>query len=161
MVYSDIMDGSPPCAPNTVGSDAADSSPGSGAFLPLLIVSPKTPSPPLVFPEIFSAEEVDRRIPAQEVTQGGARRPLSDRELADEAAACLREHFPRIHRQLAAGWGSSAGEGYLDELIVDCRGDRNGFPPPVMHALLILQRVHFRQFGTFKKVDPWDIGLRR
>lgn len=161
--YSDIIKNPPPFDPNTGGPDAADSSPGSGAaaFLPSLIVPPKTPSSPLVFPEIFSAEEVDSRIPAQEVTQGGPRRPLSDRELADEAAACLRGHFPRIHRQLAAVWGSSAGECYLDELIVDRRGDRNGFPPSVMHALLILQRVHFRQFGTFKKVDPWDIGLRR
>lgn len=126
-----------------------------------LIVTSKSLSSPLVYPEIFSADEVDSRIPAHEVKQDGARRPLSDRELADQAAACLREHFPRIHLQLATVWGSSAGECYLDELIVDHRGDRKGFPLPVMHALLILQRVHFRQFGTFRKVDPWDIGLRR
>jgi len=125
------------------------------------IVNQKPPSPPLVFPEIFSAEEVDERVPENEVRHGRSRPPLTDRELADAAAACLREQFPRIHRQLAAVWGSSAGECYLDELIVDRRGNRSGFPPPVMHALLILQRVHFRQFGTFRKVDPWDIGLRR
>lgn len=124
-------------------------------------MNPKPPLPSLVFPEIFSAEEVEDRIPDNEVKHGRMRRPLSDRELADEAAARLREQFPRIYRQLAALWGSAAGECYLDELIVDQRGDRNGFPPPVMHALLILQRVHFRQFGTFKKVDPWDVCLRK
>ena len=26
-----------------------------------------------------------------------------------------------------------------------------------IEPLLVLQRIHFLKFGTFKKVDPWDV----
>ncbi|MGH8864974.1 MAG: hypothetical protein ACREVZ_10095, partial [Burkholderiales bacterium] len=68
--------------------------------------------------------------------------------------------FPRIHQTLLALWGTGPGETYLDGLIMDDRGNRQGFPPDVLRALLVLQRVHFQTFGTFQKINPWDFGSK-
>ncbi|HVY04624.1 MAG TPA: hypothetical protein VHB46_01485 [Burkholderiales bacterium] len=81
----------------------------------------------------------------------------TDKEKFDAAVAVLKMNFPRIHQNIVALWGSPQGEVFLDGLIVDDRGGRQGFPRDAMQALLLLQRVHFQKFGTFRKVDPWDV----
>lgn len=87
----------------------------------------------------------------------GTRREPSEKERFDGAVAVLKKNFPRIHQSVVSLWGTAQGEIFLDGLIVDDRGGRQGFPPDVMQGLLLLQRVHFQKFGTFKKVDPWEI----
>ena len=81
----------------------------------------------------------------------------SEKQRFDEAVAAVKMNFPRIHQSIVSLWGTAQGETFLDGLIVDERGGRQGFPPDVMQALLLLQRVHFQKFGTFKKVEPWEI----
>ena len=119
---------------------------------------PDTPG----FPPLLPAEEIkprgvdsDRAVPPT-----GDKQP-TDQELVEAALETLRAEFPRIHQKLVPLWGSAAGEAYLDSLIVDDRGNRQGFPPDVMRGLLVLQRVHFERFGTFKRVDPWETGLEK
>ena len=112
------------------------------------------------FPRIMSDAEIDANIPAGEVVNQKNFRQPTDQELVGEATALLKTLFPRIHQSLVTLWGTGPGEAYLDGLIVDERGNRQGFPPDVLRALLVLQRVHFQTFGTFKKTDPWDIGLK-
>lgn len=109
-------------------------------------------------PQIMSDEEIDAQLPHSEVVDRRHQPPPSDQQLTDEAVEMLKTLFPRIHQSLLALWGSAPGEAYLDGLIVDERGDRQGFPPDVLRGLLVLQRIHFEKFGTFKKVDPWDVG---
>ena len=111
------------------------------------------------FPQILSDAEIDANIPVSEVLTPGNQRQPTDKELTEEAVALLKTLFPRIHQRLVTLWGSGPGEDYLDGLILDDRGNRQGFPPDVLRALLVLQRVHFQTFGTFKKIDPWDVGL--
>jgi len=82
---------------------------------------------------------------------------LTDKRRFDEAVAVLKKNFPRLHQSMASLWGTAQGESFLDGLIVDDRGGRQGFPADTMRALLVLQRIHFLKFGTFKKVDPWDV----
>jgi hypothetical protein len=82
---------------------------------------------------------------------------LTDKQRFDEAVAVLKKNFPRLHQSMASLWGTAQGESFLDGLIVDDRGGRQGFPADTMRALLVLQRIHFLKFGTFKKVDPWDV----
>ena len=89
---------------------------------------------------------VDRRQPDR-----------SEKQRFDESIAVLKSNFPRIHQNIVSMWGRPEGEEFLDNLIMDDRGGRQGFPQDVMGALLLLQRVHFQKFGTFKKVDPWDL----
>ena len=113
------------------------------------------------FPPIFAEDEVDRVLPKREVSHGDARPPASDEQLTAEAVAMLKSLFPRIHDRLGATWGSRQCEAYLDRLILDDRGDRDGFPPNVLTALLVLQRVHAKEFGSFKRRDPWDVGFRK
>jgi len=116
---------------------------------------PETPGFPPAFEDEPDAHltQRDRVIPPLE-------RQPTDKELVDSAIAALKEGFPRIHQKLVPLWGSAQGEAYLDSLIVDERGNRQGFPPDVMRSLLVLQRVHFERFGTFKRVDPWETGSR-
>jgi hypothetical protein len=111
-------------------------------------------------PKIMSAAEIDANVPVDEVADPKVQRQPSDKELAEEAVALLKTRFPRIHQNAISMWGTSPGESYLDGLIMDDRGNRQGFPPDVMRALLVLQRIHFQTFGTFKKVEPWDVGLK-
>lgn len=108
------------------------------------------------YPRIFSGDQIDSAVPPREVVDENYRRKPSDRELARQAAITLNSSFPRILQQLRSLWGTAQGEVYLDGLILDERGNRQGFPPDVLNALLILQRVHFLIYGTFRKVDPWD-----
>ena len=113
------------------------------------------------FPQILSDTEIDANVPVTDIiaNQKVQRQP-TDKELTDEAVALLKTLFPRIHQNLVTLWGTGPGEDYLDGLIMDERGNRQGFPPDVLRALLVLQRVHFQRFGTFKKIDPWDVGLK-
>ena len=111
------------------------------------------------FPKIMSEAEIDAQIAVSEVVDQRIQRQPTDKELTEEAVALLKALFPRIHQRLVTLWGSGPGEDYLDGLILDDRGNRQGFPPDVLRALLVLQRVHFQTFGTFKKIDPWDVGL--
>jgi hypothetical protein len=118
---------------------------------------PETPG----FPPIMSDEEIGGRVSERDRATPPADRQPTDKQLVSEALEILKAQFPRIHQKLVPLWGSEAGEAYLDSLIVDERGNRQGFPPDVMRGLLVLQRVHFEQFGTFKRVDPWDTGLQK
>jgi hypothetical protein len=110
------------------------------------------------FPQIMSDAEIDANVPVGEAVNQKIRRQPTDKELADDAVALLKMLFPRIHQNLVTLWGTGPGEDYLDGLIMDDRGNRQGFPPDVFRAVLILQRVHFQTFGTFKKIDPWDVA---
>lgn len=111
-------------------------------------------------PQIMSDAEIDANVPVDEVLDQKDQRQPTDKQLAEEAVALLKTLFPRVHQNVVALWGTGPGEAYLDSLIVDDRGNRQGFPPDVLRALLVLQRVHFQTFGTFQKIDPWDVGLK-
>ncbi|XZG70808.1 ankyrin repeat domain-containing protein [Chitinibacteraceae bacterium HSL-7] len=53
--------------------------------------------------------------------------------------------FPRVAAQLVDFWGSEQFDGYLQSLLIDDRGDRQGFPPTVAEELLVLMRVADKQ----------------
>ena len=112
------------------------------------------------FPQIMSDAEIDAKVPVSETVNQKYQRQPTDKELTAEAVAMLKARFPRIHQTLLALWGTGPGEAYLDGLIMDERGNRQGFPPDVLRAILVLQRLHFQTFGTFKKIDPWDVSLK-
>lgn len=113
------------------------------------------------FPSLLEEEDIDRAVPSSDVVRGQATKPPSEEELTAQAVATLKSLYPRIHDRLGATWGSKQCEDYLDRLILDDRGDREGFQPAVLTALLVLQRVHAKQFGSFKRRDPWDVGFQK
>jgi len=64
--------------------------------------------------------------------------------------------FPRVLNQIAAIWSKPLDvERAFEQLLMDCRGSRAGFPPEVLVELLALR--NFNAGRTFpKKVDPWQ-----
>ena len=55
----------------------------------------------------------------------------------------LMRRFPRIANQLAAVWSETQSvRSHLDSLLVDGRGNRQGFPPDVLRELLSLRLYH-------------------
>lgn len=69
--------------------------------------------------------------------QWAARLPRSVQPLA------LMRRFPRIANQLAASWSDAPSvRSYLEDLLVDHRGNRKGFPPEFLRELLALRLYH-------------------
>ena len=51
------------------------------------------------------------------------------------------EDYPRISQRIQQLWGTPECEAYLTSLVIDTRGNRQGFPPPIMEELLYLGRL--------------------
>jgi hypothetical protein len=51
-------------------------------------------------------------------------------------------HYPRIGEKIALLWGSAELQKYLNNLILDGRGDREGFPPHIASIILRLHKEH-------------------
>ncbi len=67
----------------------------------------------------------------------------------------LGHRYPRIVNKLAQMWGNgSQVDNYLNELLLDARGSRSGFPKPVRDELLIL-RSHSRRIYITSANDGW------
>ena len=59
----------------------------------------------------------------------------------------LLQTFPRIANAIARKWEDDAGFGeYLDELLIDRRGGRQGFPPEIQHELVLLREYRDGRF---------------
>jgi hypothetical protein len=67
----------------------------------------------------------------------------------------LMRRFPRIVNQLASSWSDTPSvRSYLDALLVDHRGDREGFPREVLRELLMLRLYH--EIGVMITVRPTE-----
>ena len=51
------------------------------------------------------------------------------------------EEYPRICARVQQLWGTAECEAYLNTLVIDTRGNRKGFPAPMMEELLYLGRL--------------------
>jgi hypothetical protein len=52
------------------------------------------------------------------------------------------EQFPRIGEKISLMWGYIELQKYLSSIILDERGGRDGFPKPVLAALVEIHRRH-------------------
>jgi hypothetical protein len=71
-----------------------------------------------------------------------------------QAAAAL-EKLPRILETVTQLWGTEALDGYLARLVIDDRGDRQGFTMDVMDELLTLGRL-----ARIGRTVPGRAGIR-
>jgi len=64
----------------------------------------------------------------------------------EKARSAIEERFPHIARELCALWKTEQIELYLDDLLLDSRGGRQGFPAEVLDELMFLSgmRWHLR-----------------
>jgi hypothetical protein len=71
----------------------------------------------------------------------------------------LREisvRYPRVLNRIAASWDSPLdAERCFDELLLDARGTRQGFPASVISEIVSL-RHHYETHVYLKRIDPWD-----
>lgn len=59
--------------------------------------------------------------------------------------SALAANYPRVLNQIIANWESPAEQDvYLNELVVDKRGNRAGFPPKVLAEILFISELYAR-----------------
>ena len=68
----------------------------------------------------------------------------------------LEEHFPRLASEILAFWGTPTCFEQLENLLVDKRGDRQGFPPDVYSDLSMLLTLVPRPKGPY---DIWGDAM--
>lgn len=83
----------------------------------------------------------------------GAATPYGGAHAAD--ASLLEERYPRLMLRVIEGWHKPEFGREINDLILDDRGDRHGFPPEVMEELWLLQRLH--QEWTEGIADPANL----
>ena len=54
----------------------------------------------------------------------------------------IQEQYPNIGEKIALRWGSAELQKYLNGLVFDERGDREGFPRPIAAAIMRLIKEH-------------------
>lgn len=69
----------------------------------------------------------------------------------------LEEKFGRILEKITKLWGTEELEKYISELMIDDKGDRQGFPPEVVSELFALSMVHDEYLIAMQAhaSDPW------
>lgn len=65
----------------------------------------------------------------------------------------IETRFPRISSAIQLLWGHPEMDIYFQKLVVDERGDREGFPPDVMSDILFLATLHKSSF-RFEAPQP-------
>lgn len=68
--------------------------------------------------------------------------------------ALVQERFPKIGEKISQIWGTVGLQSYLSKTIFDERGGRQGFPMPIVSALMRLHEYH----GTLVPEDAASAG---
>ena len=71
--------------------------------------------------------------------------------VAEEKSA-IECSYPHVAEGLCRFWASEKRQGYLESLVFDQRGGRQGFPPDVSAELLFLYNLLDRRRGPY---DIW------
>jgi hypothetical protein len=111
-----------------------------------------TEKKPVEFPPLLPDDEIDKMV----VRKPEARPP------APEPFPIVVAAYPRIAERIRQLWGTAQCDRYLDQLLIDDRGNRQGSPPVVVSALLTISEEHQRQF-RFRQggTEDWrDINRR-
>jgi hypothetical protein len=66
----------------------------------------------------------------------------------DPSYACnLEKRFPRLVDKITLMWGAKDFPIFLSNLIIDDRGNRQGFPLEVIEEMMFLQEIHDIRLG--------------
>ncbi len=68
----------------------------------------------------------------------------------------IERRYPRIAATIREHWGKRALDDYFGKLVIDERGDRQGFPMEVLSAIMEVARLHADQFGLRTPIRPWE-----
>ncbi len=101
-----------------------------------------------IFPQLNAEFEEAQEKTASEVKS-------SQPEIIHITSA-LETIFPKIAENLTLVWGHPECEGYLNKLIIDNRGNRQGFSLDIICELLLLTSI-----TECKDIDIWTPGNHR
>ncbi len=152
---------------------AATPTPSAPAVAP----APTAATPPPAAASSTADAPITLRLPPRPAQSGNDAESFPDLSLLDEKvdpkkgpAVLLNvraalEDYPRIATRIQQLWGTPECEGYLTNLVIDTRGNRKGFPPPMMEELLYLGRLARALVILGVGGDLWDaydqVGDRR
>lgn len=68
----------------------------------------------------------------------------------------VQQQFPKVAEKIVMMWGTPGLQDYLNKTIFDERGGRQGFPMPVVSALMRLHEYHGTLVPVARTVDAWD-----
>jgi hypothetical protein len=71
----------------------------------------------------------------------------------------IQEQFPRVGEKISQLWGSAGLQEYLNKTIFDERGGRQGFPMPIVSALMRIYEYHSTLLPQVKVTDAWGQNL--
>jgi len=100
------------------------------------------------FPALFDDDELERARAEQLAREYARREPY-------QPFLVVAQHYPRIARAIEQLWGAPEMDRFFDRLLIDERGNRAGFPPEVVQALLLLSSRHQQAFRYHTPADVW------
>ncbi len=71
----------------------------------------------------------------------------------------IERNFPRIAATIRDQWGKRWLDDYLGKLVIDDRGDRQGFQLDTLSAIMEIARLHSDQFGLAMPIRPWEANV--
>jgi hypothetical protein len=68
----------------------------------------------------------------------------------------VQQQFPKVAEKISLMWGTLGLHEYLNKTIFDERGGRQGFPLPIVSALMRLHEYHSTLIPIARTIDAWD-----
>jgi hypothetical protein len=68
----------------------------------------------------------------------------------------IQKQFPKVAEKIVLMWGTPGLQDYLNKTIFDERGGRQGFPMPIVSALMRLHEYHSTLIPVEISVDDWE-----
>lgn len=123
--------------------------------------------------EAIAAKKEDEAPPKQDIDWSRRRQPLLPSEIKLQNETCtwlvalpahvrplhLARKFPRIANKLAAEWARPVNcDKIFEELMIDHRGTRKGFPVEIAKEITEL-RAYYNTEVFVAKRDTWELTL--
>ena len=124
------------------GSEASAAAPAASAPPPTLRLAPIPP------------RDLGDALPDLSLLDEKIEPPKGPAQKIDVLSAL--EEYPRICGRVQQLWGTAECEAYLNTLVIDTRGNRKGFPAPMMEELLYLGRLARALVIINVGGDLWD-----
>jgi hypothetical protein len=151
--------GAPPAdgtAPDDLGAFAVfDPDAGEALLKRLNVRAEPEPQPVTEFPPLMGEQTLDRQLAAR----WQALRDAERQKERPDPWPVIERSFPRIAATIREGWGKRALDDYFAKLVIDERGDRQGFPAEVLSAIMEVARLHAQQFGLDTPLRPWEADV--
>jgi len=110
---------------------------------------------PLEYPPLIG----DQTLTRAEGAQWQALREAERQKDRPDPWPIIARRFPRIAETIRERWGKRVLDDYLAQLVIDERGDRQGFPMDVLSAIMEVARLHAAQFDLATPIRPWEANV--